>query len=126
MAAPTRRFAFTLCFIAAALSSATTPARSGSISASCHVLQDTLIRQLTPTVSYNTYSKGWAHSAVGGIAGLWVETLLRFDLSTCLPAHARVSGASLHLYVTNPSNYPFEPAALDQALIAGAAGLAPQ
>jgi hypothetical protein len=83
-----------------------TTAVAQTINTSCPVVQDTLIRQLTPTTTYNTYTKGWADSAVEGIAGSWIETLLRFDLSTCLPAGARVVSASLNVYVTNASASP--------------------
>ena len=108
MAAATRRFAFAICFITIALTPAEARAQYTSVSASCPVLRDTNIRQRTPTATYDAYPKGWAHSAVEGVAGSWIEALLQFDLSACLPAGARVSAASLRLYVTNASTYPFE------------------
>jgi hypothetical protein len=67
-----------------------------------------MIRQRTPTLSYNTYPKGWAHSAVEGVSGSWIEGLLQFDLSACLPSNAVVADASLQVHVTDASNYSFE------------------
>ena len=103
-----RRHWFAAWLLAAALPPASAHAQSAIVRASCSLVQDTLIRQRTPTLSYNTYPKGWAHSAVENIAGSWIETLLEFDVTSCLPVNARVLEASLTLHVTNASTYTFE------------------
>jgi len=74
----------------------------------CPVVADTLLRQLTPTTNYDTYPKMWAHSAVEGVAGSWIEGVMRFDLSSCLPAGATVTAANLVINVTNATSYPYQ------------------
>src|SRR5262245_39565701 len=103
-----RRRAIASLFLAAAFVPVSALAQGPIVRASCPVVADTLIRQRTPTTSYDTYPKGWAHSAVEGTAGSWIEALLRFDLTDCLPANAQLADAALRVWVTNPSAYPFD------------------
>ena len=86
------------------------PRLYAQITNDCPVIADTLLRQLPPTdtTNYDTYNKMWAHSAVEGNAGSWIEGVMRFDLSSCLPAGATVTAASLVIHVTNSTSYPYQ------------------